>query len=189
MNKISIFVLLPIAALLGGILFATFYHKYDTSRNLFQDRNLTIEDLSGIDGNIVSLQKDSVGTIKWVVLGKWKFDVNTINNSNRKNSTVSFGANVTRERIDGLYTDKIILSNFTLAKSEASGEVATLDGTVTLVKEEGGSQYQNMSENDVNIPIHLVISNERTLKMFSDSNLFRSYFGSTPVYGNIPQRD
>ena len=58
MNKISLIVVLPVTALLAGVIFATFYHKYDTGRGLFEDRNLTIEDLSGIAGNIVSLQKD-----------------------------------------------------------------------------------------------------------------------------------
>src|SRR6476660_5241337 len=133
MNKISLIVVLPMAALLAGVIFATFYHKYDTSRGLFEDRNLTIEDLSGIAGNIVSLQKDSKGSIVSIVSGKWLL-ITPTDNLTAGNSKVEFESNLTTQKIDGKLTNKVSLSNFKLIKSTVQDEVATLEGNTSLVK-------------------------------------------------------
>src|SRR6185503_21357403 len=107
MNKISLIVVLPMTALLAGVIFATFYHKYDTSRGLFEDRNLTIEDLSGIAGNIVSLQKDSTGNIVSIVSGKWLLIISPTDNLTAGNSKVEFESNLTTQKIDGKLTNKV----------------------------------------------------------------------------------
>lgn len=87
MNNISIFVLLPAAVLVLAVVLATFYHKYDTNRSLFQERNLTIGDIDGIGGNIISLQKDATGNVVWIVTGKWQFALKLASNTTGRNNT------------------------------------------------------------------------------------------------------
>ena len=189
MNKISLIVVLPMTALLAGVIFATFYHKYDTSRGLFEDRNLTIEDLSGIAGNIVSLQKDSTGNIVSIVSGKWLLLISPTDNLTAGNSKVEFESNLTTQKIDGKLTNKVSLSNFKLKESTVIDEVATLDGDTSLIKIGTAIGAGNISSENITIPIHIVISNGRTISISSDSNLFREYFDVSPVYGNVPSRD
>ena len=189
MNKISLIVVLPMTALLAGVIFATFYHKYDTSRGLFEDRNLTIEDLSGIAGNIVSLQKDSNGNIVSIVSGKWLLLISPTDNLTAGNSKVEFESNLTTQKIDGKLTNKVSLSNFKLKDSSVVDEVATLDGTSSLIKFGATIGGGNISSQNITIPLHIVISNSRTISISSDSNLFHQYFEVSPVYGNVPLRD
>ena len=186
MNKISLIVVLPMTALLAGVIFATFYHKYDTSRGLFEDRNLSIEDLSGIAGNIVSLQKDSSGNVVSIVSGKWLLITPPDNLTEGK---VEFESNLTMQKIDGKLTNKVSLSNFKLKDSSVVDEVATLDGTSSLIKFGATIGGGNISSQNITIPLHIVISNTRTISISSDSNLFHQYFEVSPVYGNVPLRD
>jgi predicted transcriptional regulator len=186
MNKISLIILLPIGALLAGVVYATFVHEYDNSRNLFQDRNLTIEDISGIGGNIISLQKDASGNITWIVSGKWQLDVKPGGSKGMTDNIVDFTSNLTLKNVNGISTNKISLSNFTLIKSHIVEEVATLDGTMSLIK--AGIASTGVEKN-IKIPVHIVISNARTIRISSDSDLFRKYFETSALYGNVPQRD
>ena len=186
MNKISIIVVLPMTALLAGVIFVTFYHKYDTSRGLFEDRNLTLEDLSGIAGNIVSLQKDSKGSIVSIVSGKWLL-ITPTDNLTAGTSKVEFESNLTTQKIDGKSTNKISLSNFKLFKSAVQDEVATLEGNTSLVKLGTSIGAGNLSNQNATIPLHLVISNGRTISISSDSKVFHEYFDVSPVYGNVPR--
>ena len=188
MNKISLIVVLPMTALLAGVIFATFYHKYDTSRGLFEDRNLSIEDLSGIAGNIVSLQKDSSGNVVSIVSGKWLL-ITPPDNLTEGNGKVEFESNLTMQKIDGKLTNKVSLSNFKLKDSSVVDEVATLDGTSSLIKFGATIGGGNISSQNITIPLHIVISNSRTISISSDSNLFHQYFEVSPVYGNVPLRD
>jgi len=188
MNKISLIVVLPMTALLAGVIFATFYHKYDTSRGLFEDRNLSIEDLSGIAGNIVSLQKDNSGNIVSIVSGKWLL-ITPPDNLTAGNGRVEFESNLTMQKIDGKLTNKVSLSNFKLKDSSIVDEVATLDGTSSLIKLGTTIGGGNISSQIITIPLHIVISNSRTISISSDSNLFHQYFEVSPVYGNVPLRD
>ena len=126
MNKISLIVILPVAALLAGVVFATFYHEYDTSRGLFEDRDLTIEDLSGIAGNIVSLQRDSTGNVVWIVSGKWQLLVLPTDNLTAENTRVGFESNLTMQKIDGKISNKVSLSNFKLKESTVVNEIVHL---------------------------------------------------------------
>ena len=183
----TLLVIVPIVALLAGVVFATFYHKYDTSRNLFLDLNLSIEDLSGIGGNIISLQKDQNQNVVWIVSGKWNLDIISGNLSKGSNS-VDFGANFTMQGVDGISSAKASLSNYTLVKSHILDEVATLDGTASLVNSGNAVSYDNVTGQNRTIPLHLIISNGRTISISSDSELFHNYFSSTPVYGNVPAR-
>lgn len=188
MNKISLIVVLPMTALIAGVIFATFYHKYDTSRGLFEDRNLTIEDLSGIAGNIVSVQKDSTGNIVSIVSGKWLL-ITPTDNLTTGNSKVEFESNLTTQKIDGKLTNKVSLSNFKLKESTVLDEVVTLDGNTSLIKLGTVIGSGNISSQNITILLHIVISNGRTISISSDSNLFHEYFDVSPVYGNVPSRN
>jgi hypothetical protein len=184
MQMPTLLVIAPIAALLAGVVFATFYHKYDTSRNLFLDLNLSIEDLSGIGGNIISLQKDQNQNIVSIVSGKWNLDVKS-DNLTKKSNSVNFGANFSMQSVDGKSSTKASLSNYTLEESQILDEVATLDGNASLVSTGNSASLGQATF----IPLHIVISNGRTISISSDSDLFHKYFASTPVYGNVPSRD
>jgi hypothetical protein len=184
----TLLVIAPVAALLAGVVFATFYHNYDTSRNLFLDLNLSIEDLSGIGGNIISLQKDQNQNVVSIVSGKWNLDVKA-DNLTKESDSVNFGANFSMQSVDGKSSAKASLSNYTLAKSQILDEVATLDGNASLVNTGNSASSDNGTGQDTFIPLHIVISNGRTISISSDSDLFHKYFASTPIYGNVPSRD
>jgi hypothetical protein len=188
MHMSTLLVIVPLVALLAGVVFATFYHKYDTSRNLFLDLNLSIEDLSGIGGNIISLQKDQNQNIVWIVSGKWNLDVKSGNISKESNS-VNFDANFSMQRVDGTSSSKASLSNYTLVNSNILDVVATLDGTASLVNAGNSISSDNATGQNRTIPLHIIISNGRTISISSDSDSFHNYFSSTPVYGNVPARD
>lgn len=189
MNKISLIVILPVAALLAGVVFATFYHEYDTSRGLFEDRDLTIEDLSGIAGNIVSLQRDSTGNVVWIVSGKWQLLVLPTDNLTAENTRVGFESNLTMQKIDGKISNKVSLSNFKLKESTVVNEILTFDGNASLIKLGSASGVQTAPSQNITVPLHLVISNSRTITISSGSDLFHKYFEVSPVYGNVPARD
>ena len=74
MNRSSFIIILPALLLVIGVIFATFYHKYDFNRNSFPSMNLTIGDLEGLAGNIISIQKDPAGNVVSIVSGKWQFN-------------------------------------------------------------------------------------------------------------------
>jgi hypothetical protein len=189
MNKISLVVVLPMIALLAGVIFATFYHKYDTSRGLFEDLNLSIEDLSGIAGNIVSLQKDATGKLVSIVSGKWLLLITPTDNLAAGTSKVEFESNLTMQKIDGKSTNKVSLSNFKLKESTVLEEVATLDGDASLLNLDTAISLGNVASKNITVPLHIIISNSHVISISSGSNLFREYFGVSPVYGNVVQRD
>ena len=173
-----------------AVVFSTFYHKYDTNRILIQEKNLTIGDLDGIRGNIISLQKDLTGNIVWIVTGKWQFAVKSVSNTTDRNTTnMQFNSNFTSQKADGTSSNKVSLSNFTLKESRFTDKVARLDGTVSLFRGSGSSADENVTKTGERIPLNIVISNNRAIRISSDSGLFHKYFEQSPVYGNVPQRD
>jgi hypothetical protein len=188
MNNLSIVIVLPAAVLVLAVIFATFYHKYDTNRNLFQERNLTIGDLDGIGGNIISLQKDAMGNIVWIVTGKWQFALNPASDKTGRNATnLEFNSNFTSQKADGISTNKVSFSHFALNESRFTDKVAAVDGMVSLNRAGGSSTEENMTKTGERIPLKIVISNSRTIRISSDSDLFHKYFEQSPIYGNVPQ--
>ena len=102
------------------------------------------------------------------------------------NGKVEFESNLTMQKIDGKLTNKLSLSSFKLKDSSVVDEVATLDGTSSLIKIGTTNGGGNISSQNITIPLHIVISNSRTISISSDSNLFHQYFEVSPVYGNVP---
>lgn len=180
--------MLPVAALLAGVVFATFYHKYDTSRSFVA--TTIVEQLNGTTGNIISLQRDSNGNILWIVSGKWQLLLNPKYNVAGGISKAEFESNLTMQKMDGKLTDKTSLSNFKLKESRVVNEIVTLDGNASLIRLGTAIDVGNVaSHNNMTVPLHIVISNARTISISSDSGLFHKYFEVSPVYGNVPQRD
>jgi len=177
MTKFSLIVLIPALLLVVGVVFATFYHKYDTNRfpGQIQSRNLTVEILEGLGVNVISLQKDPSGNVSSIVSGKWQFN-KSLESEKRP---IDFEANFTAYKTDGKSTTKLSFSNFTLSNSSISKKLAVIDGNVSLnIKGEKGDDGKS-------IPLHIVLSNNLILNVSSDSVLFHKYFEKSPVYGKV----
>ena len=184
MNKSSFIIILPALLLVLGVVFATFYHKYDISRSPFPSMNLTFRDLEGLAGNIISLQKDSTGNVVSIVSGKWQFNKSAPFTSETNNKTIEFQSSLTSYKADGMSTNKLSLSNFTLARSAFTDKNATLDGTASFMIK-GKVIEDNTKSSNMAIPLHIVLSNKLALTISSDSDLFHKYFQKTPVYGKV----
>ena len=185
MNKLSFIVVLPALLLVLGATSTTFYHKYDTNRITFPSLNLTIQDLEETSGNIISLQKDPKGNIESIVSGKWQFNKSDSSASTSDNDKINieFGANLTAYKLDGISTQKLSLSNFTLTRFNFTDTVAFLDGNVSFSRK--GGFVDDTKADNVDIPLHIVISNNLVFHISSPSDLFHKYFQETPVYGKV----
>lgn len=175
MTKFSLIVLVPALLLVLGVVFATFYHKYDTNRFPAQSRNITVEILEGLEGNVISLQKDLSGNVSSIVSGKWEFN-KSLESEKRP---INFEATFTAYKTDGKSNTKLSFSNFTLSNSNISKKLAVIDGNVSLnIKGQKGDDGKS-------IPLHIVLSNNLILNVSSDSDLFQKYFEKSPVYGKV----
>jgi len=181
MNKSSFVIILPAMLLVTGVVIATFYHEYDTNRIIFP--NMTIQDLEDMGGNIISLQKDPTGNIVSLVSGNWQFNKSPAITNESHNAAIEFRSNLTTYKADGISTQKLSLSNFTLAQSTLTDNVAVLDGNVLL----NTKQVVNDSTKtrNVAIPLRVVLSNKVVLNISSPSDLFHKYFQDSPVYGKV----
>jgi glucose/arabinose dehydrogenase len=167
-----------------GVVFATFYHKYDTNRNIFPSVNLTIQDLEDIGGNIISLQKDPTGNIVSLVSGEWQFNKSAASTNESRKAPIEFRSNLTTYKVDGISTLELSLSNFTLSQSTLTDKIAVLDGTVWL-NTKGEVVDDSTKASNVAIPLHIVLSNNLVFNISSPSDLFHKYFQGSPVYGKV----
>ena len=179
MNLLSFIVIGPAIIMLAGVVLATFYHNYETSRALVPTTNMTLQDLDGIAGNIISVQKDSSGNPTALVSGKWQLNGSeeTAAAANYKN--IEFESNFTTYKLDGTSSSKFSLSNFTLARQNLTQNTAVLDGTASF-RAKGDDSTSNKI-----VPIHIVLSNKAAFNLSSDSELFHKYFQKSPVYGKV----
>jgi aldose sugar dehydrogenase len=178
-NKSSVIIILPALLLVIGVIFATFYHKYDTSRNSFPSMNLTFGDLEGLAGNIISIQKDSAGNVVSIVSGKWQFNKSAAAlTGGLNNKTIEFESSLTSYKADGMSDNKLSLSNFTLARSAFTDKNATLDGTASF-------KIKGTKSSNAPIPLHIFLANKLAFTISSDSDLFHKYFQKTPVFGKV----
>jgi glucose/arabinose dehydrogenase len=178
MNRLSFVVILPAMLLVLGVVFVTFYHKYDTNRISLQSGNLTIKDLEDIAGNIISLQKDSKENIVLITSGKWQLNKSEPFTNGSNKPAIEFRSNLTTYKNDGVSTDKLSLSNFTLNRSNFTDKIAVLDGTVSLRSKDTKASHES-------IPLRIVLSNKLALNISSHSDLFHKYFEESPVYGKV----
>lgn len=181
MNKSSFVVILPAMLLVTGVVFGTFYHEYDTNRSVFP--NMTIQDLEDMGGNIISLQKDPTGNIVSLVSGNWQFNKSLPATNESQKAAIEFRSNLTTYKADGISTEKLSLSNFTLSQSTLTDNMAVLDGNVLLNTKEVDDDSTKAS--NVAIPLRVVLSNKLVLNISSPSDLFYKYFQDSPVYGKV----
>ena len=182
MNKFSFIVVTSTLLLTLGVVFATFYHEYDTNRAIAPSLNLTIQDLENIGGNIISLQKDTTGNIVSLVSGKWQFNKSAASTSEMPDASIEFDSNVTTYNVDGISTRKISLSNFTLSQSNFTGNTVILDGIASLnIRDKEVESIANASK----IPLRIVLSNKLVFNISSPSDLFHKYFQESPIYGKV----
>ena len=184
MNKLSFIIVLPVMLLVLGVVFATFYHEYDTERSTIPSLNLSIQDFEDIAGNIISLQKDSTGNTVSIVSGKWQFNKSAAPTNDSNKSAIEFASSLTSYKVDGIGSDKFSLSNFALTRSNFTGDKAILDGTVSFSRE-GGFTGDDIKADIVSIPLHIVLTNKLVFNISSTSDLFHKYFQESPVYGKL----
>jgi aldose sugar dehydrogenase len=184
MSKFSLIVLFPAIILILAVASATFYHEYDFSRITVSSLNLTLQDLDGLAGNIISLQKDSSGSIISIVSGKWQINKTADFANGNSNKSIGFESNFTTYQIDGKSKKSLSLSDFKLERSSITAQNATLDGTAYIRAKGKGSEI-NLNSSDTSIPLQIVIYNKRVFSISSDSDLFQSFFQKSPVYGKI----
>jgi glucose/arabinose dehydrogenase len=179
MNLLSFIVIGPAIIMLAGVVLATFYHNYETSRALVPTTNMTLQDLDGIAGNIISVQKDSSGNATALISGKWQLNRSQESAAAADYKNIDFESNFTTYKLDGTSSSKFSLSNFTLARQNLTQNTAVLDGTASF-----RAKGDDSTSNKV-IPIHIVLSKKVAFNLSSDSNLFHKYFQKTPVYGKV----
>lgn len=184
MDKLSLVIVFPAMLLVLGVVFATFYHEYDTERSMTPSLNLTIEDLENTAGNIISLQKDSTGNVISIVSGKWQFNKSAASTNDNNKSDIEFGSNLTSYKVDGKGSDKLSLSNFVLTESNFTGNKAVLDGTISFSRK-GGFTSGDIKADVVSIPLRIVLTNQLIFNISSTSDMFQEYFQKSPVYGKV----
>jgi aldose sugar dehydrogenase len=184
MNKSTFIIILPALLLVFGVVFATFYHQYDIDRISFPSSILNFQNLDGLAGNIISLQKDSTGKVISIVSGKWQFNQSAAREDGTNNKTIVFDSNLTSYNADGMSNNKLSLSNFTLTHSVFTNNNATLEGTASL-KTKGKVIDDNNKSSNSAVPLRIVISNNIAFTVSSDSDLFQKYFEKSPVYGKV----
>jgi aldose sugar dehydrogenase len=179
MNLLSFIVIGPAIIMLAGVVLATFYHNYETSRVLVPTTNVTLQDLDGIAGNIISVQRDSSGNATALISGKWQLNRSQESAAAADYKNFDFESNFTTYKLDGTSSSKFSLSNFTLARQNLTQNTAVLDGTASF-RAKGDDSTSNKI-----IPIHIVLSKKVAFNLSSDSDLFHKYFQKTPVYGKV----
>jgi len=185
LNKVSFIVVVPAVLLVLGVVFASFYHKYDTNRSTIPSLNLTIQDLDGTGGNIISLQKNSSGNVVFIVSGKWQFNKSAPSGDDNNNkSAIKFGSNLTAYNVDGMSTEKLSLSNFSLSRLNLTDNIAVLEGTASLGRKGAFVDDETKAE-IVTVPLRMVLSNKLVLNISSSSDLFHTYFKESPIYGKV----
>lgn len=182
MNKLSLIMVTPAMLLIIGVVLATFYHEYDTTRTIFPSFNLTVHDLENIGGNIISVQKDPTGNAVSLVSGKWQFNKSAASTGEIDNASIKFESDLKTYNLDGISTEEISLSNFTLSKFNSTGNDAVLDGSVKLnSKDKDADGIANATE----IPLRIVVSNKLIFNISSPSDLFQKHFQESPIYGKV----
>ncbi len=181
-NQLSFIVATTAMLLLLGVVFATFYHEYDTSRTVFPSLIMTIQDIEDVGGNIRSLQKDPTGNIVSIVSGKWQFNKSVASTSETSNAFIEFGSNLTTYKLDGISSGKVSLTNFSLSQSNFTANTVVLDGTVRLSTKD---KTDDGSTNAGKIPLRIALTNKLVFNMSSPSYLFQKYFQESPIYGKV----
>lgn len=138
-------------------------------------------------GPIASIQNDESGQPAWVVLGFWRgnllsFNETSTNAENNEGNASSptaaalFNANLRMIRLNGSGAHTHVITNFVLS-NVSSNE----NGTMTYV---GNSTVSMPDAPVVDVPTTINISGE-IISIFPDPSKVNQHFGNTPIYGAI----
>ncbi|HEX9317875.1 MAG TPA: hypothetical protein VF884_02965 [Nitrososphaeraceae archaeon] len=191
MNLISSVFLGLSLLLVFGVVYATFDHKYDIARPIFQQsfegRPINISDLKILKGNIVSLQYNGSESPAWILSGRWKLVVLDNNNTNYVKPDIRFTSNITMTNLDGTDSHKHKLTDFKLLNIEFKNRTAIINGTISLVTIGEESQSSNLGQSISGVPISIKIMNIRTIGIYIDKDMVKHHFGESQIYGTVAE--
>jgi hypothetical protein len=174
--------------LIVGVIYATFYDKYDTKRGFisesYQGKITSLNDTSVLSGTFASLQDYNRKDLSWIISGKWQLNLAGImENSNL--SSNAFSAEIIRTHVKGSSALKNNLSNFKLTSKLVGRDTAVVNGTVTITTTGEHAPAVFLSPPYTNVPISLKIKNFRTMTLWIDRNTTDKQFGRTLIYGVV----
>jgi hypothetical protein len=174
--------------LIVGVVYATFYDKYDTKRGFiiesYQGEITSLNDTSVLSGTFASLQDYNRKDLSWIISGKWQLNLADImENSNL--SSNAFSAEMVRTNVKGNSALKHNLSNFKLTSKLVDRDTAVVNGTVTISTTGEHAPAIFLSGPYTNVPISLKIKDFRTMTLWIDRNTTDKQFGRTPIYGVV----
>jgi len=174
--------------LIVGVVYATFYDKYDTKRGFisesYQGKITSLNDTSVLSGTFASLQDYNRKDLSWIISGKWQLNLADImENSNL--SSNAFSAEIIRTHVKGSSALKNNLSNFKLTSKLVGRDTAVVNGTVTITTTGEHAPAVILSLPYTNVPISLKIKNFRTMTLWIDRDTTDKQFGRTLIYGVV----
>jgi hypothetical protein len=153
------------------------------------DQQLPFEQRSNFSfGPIASIQNDESGQPAWVVLGLWRGNLLSFNetattttagNSDGNSSNLAaaiFNANLRMIRLNGSGAHTHVITNFVLS-NVSSNE----NGTMTY---SGNSTISMPQAPIVDVPTTIKVSGE-IISIFPDPSKVNEHFGDTPIYGAV----
>lgn len=176
--------------LVVGVVYATFYDKYDTKKGFisesYQGKISSLNDTSMLSGTFASLQDYNRKDLSWIISGKWQLNLtNIMENSNFSSSSNAFSAEMIRTNVKGNTALKHSLSNFKLTSKLVDRDTAVVNGTVTISTTGEHAPAVFLSAPYTNVPISLKIKGFRTMSLWIDRNTTDKQFGRTPIYGVV----
>jgi hypothetical protein len=144
-------------------------------------------------GPIASIQNDESGKPKWIVIGFWRSNLLSINETTTTATTTEnsdgnasnlaaaaiFNANLRMIMLNGSGAHTHVITNFKLS-NVSSNE----NGTVTYI---GNSTVSMPDAPIADVPTTIKISGE-IISIFPDPSKVNEHFGDTPIYGVVANR-
>jgi hypothetical protein len=148
-----------------------------SSFDTFQKASSTpSDDSTRVNGRIISLQFSDDGSATWLVSGRWRLDIDYDINGVIPESLKNFNVSLTMISVDGLITDRYVLSNFTTNKISYDKEkhISSFEGNLDMV-----------TPDKKIIPINgsFTLFEREIIIITLDPSQTASYFGTTPIYG------
>ena len=171
-----------------GIVYGTFYDKYDTKRGnigeSYQGEIYRLNDTSALSGTFASLQDYDRKDLSWIISGKWQLNLADMMPTSNLSSN-AFSAEMIRTHVKGDSALKYNFSNFKLTSKLIGEKTAAVNGTVTISTTGEHAPATFLSEPYTNVPIIIKINDFRTMTLWIDRNTTDKQFGRTPMYGVV----
>jgi len=177
-----------ISLIVVGVVYGTFYDKYDTIRGSinesYRGEIYGLNDTSALSGTIASLQDYDKKDPSWIISGKWQLNLAGITNPSNLSSN-AFSAEIIRTHVKGDSALKYNFSNFKLTSKFIGKETAIVNGTVTISTTGEHAPATFLSNPYTSVPIVVKIKDFRTMTIWIDRNTTEKQFGRTPIYGVV----